>query len=273
MQTDIVEGMSHDLAATLDKYEINTVDRIAHFLAQVCVESEGFSVLVEEGDESYFQQYDGRNGNRLPGDGAKYKGRGLIQVTFRDNYERIGKVLALDLTNSPDLVLQPFTYLLVSCEFWKENNVNHACDGLEDDNFRVEAVTRIVNGPGLNHLKDRRDYFAKIKPLLVELASGGQNVVTPDPGLAPVAPPVKPPPSPISPPPAVSSPSLPVLDHGASGPAVKALETLLVAHGCLMNGTLTTAIQTAVKQFQQSHNLNPDGVVGPATWLKLLQDQ
>ena len=273
-QKRIVEGMAANLVETLARYEINTADRIAHFLAQACVESGGFSQLVEQGDDAYFsKKYDGRMGNSIAGDGIKFKGRGLLQITGRSNYDQIGTRLKRDLVNDPDGILEPYTYLLVSCEFWQANHINRVFDAQESDNARVEAITRIING-GISQLKDRHDAYAKVKPLLEKawsLNGPATAPVTPPP---PLSPPVTLPPTPPVQEPPTDNParsSLPVLEHGAEGPAVKALETLLVEHGMLMTGTFTVATQTAVKQFQLAHGLEGDGVVGLETWVKLMQ--
>ena len=273
LQKRIVEGMAPDLVDTLARYEINTVDRVAHFLAQACVESGGFSQLVEQGDDAYFSsKYDGRMGNTVAGEGIKFKGRGLLQITGRSNYDQIGTRLELDLINDPDGILQPYIYLLVSCEFWRMNNINRVFDAQESDDARVEAITHIING-GISQLKDRRDAYVKVKPLLEKALSPDGPPVTPvtPPLPSPIVDPTPAPPAQKPTPDHPSQSSFPDLEHGAEGPAVKALETLLVEHGMLMTGTFTVATQTAVKQFQLAHGLDGDGVVGPETWLKLMQ--
>ena len=279
-QTRIIEGMSKELAPILDSYEINTVDRISHFLAQAFTETQGFAVLVEEGDAAYFQKYDKRYGNTSVGDGFKYRGRGLFQITFRGNYESVGAGLGVDFVSHLDLVNDSLNPLLTACEFWKQHDLNKSCEGPGNDSFKVEAITRVING-GINGLCDRKKAFLTIKPLVQALSEQGPSPVTSEPspaqnppGAAPpsvptTAPPVTQPP--VSPPVSKGS-ALPTLEHGATGAAVKALETLLIAHDCFMNGTFTAAIQTAVMQFQQAHSLHPDGVVGPETWAKLLKD-
>ena len=265
-QTRIVEGMSSYLAAVLDSYGINTIDRIAHFLAQTCHESQGFSTVVEAGAPGYFDSYDGRNGNTQPGDGYRFRGRGLIQLTFRANYERIGRALGADLVNQPDLVTSPHMYLLVSCEFWKESRLNSIIDGSGNDDAHIEAVTKVING-GLNGLQERKAYFMTIKPLLQQLTQA-PVAPTPTPAVAP-SPVIQVTTPPTAPP--IEAPALPTLVHGSEGFAVKALESLLVARGYLLTGTFGVATQAAVRQFQQTHGLNSDGAVGPETWAKLLQ--
>jgi putative chitinase len=90
--------------------------------------------------------YGGRMGNVDPGDGFKYRGRGLMMVTGRDNYRALGKIMGLDLERNPDLLAQP-VYALLAAIAWWEGNVP---DGILGD---VKRVRRAVNGgsTGLQH--------------------------------------------------------------------------------------------------------------------------
>jgi len=90
--------------------------------------------------------YGGRMGNVDPGDGFKYRGRGLMMVTGRDNYRALGKIMGLDLEHNPDLLAQP-VYALLAAIAWWEGNVP---DGIMGD---VKRVRRAVNGgaTGLQH--------------------------------------------------------------------------------------------------------------------------
>jgi putative chitinase len=90
--------------------------------------------------------YNGRLGNNEPGDGWKYRGRGLIQVTGKDNYKAVGEAIGADLEESPDLLTQP-EYALKSAIAWWEGNVSDAIMG---DTVRV---SKRVNGGtiGLDH--------------------------------------------------------------------------------------------------------------------------
>src|SRR5512139_346805 len=85
---DVVEGMIKYLPAAMEKYGINTKLRIAHFLGQLCHESDHFRTLQEYASGA---RYEGRRdlGNVFRGDGRKYKGRGGIQLTGRANYKTI----------------------------------------------------------------------------------------------------------------------------------------------------------------------------------------
>lgn len=86
--------------------------------------------------------YGGRLGNVEPGDGWKYRGRGLMQVTGRDNYRVVGETLGIDLLAAPDLMAQPETALRASIAWW-EGNVP---DGVMGD---IRKVTKRVNGADL----------------------------------------------------------------------------------------------------------------------------
>ena len=90
--------------------------------------------------------YGGRMGNDQPGDGWKYRGRGLLQVTGKDNYRQVGEALGLDLVNDPDLLAQPAIALRASIAWW-EGNVPDAAMG------NIVKVTKRVNGGtvGLQH--------------------------------------------------------------------------------------------------------------------------
>ena len=106
-------------------------------------------------DNVHNSMYAGRNGNGdfASGDGSRYKGRGYIQLTGRDNYRLIGEDIGEDLENNPDLMLDPKIAKKASVAWWKRNVQTR-----QPDYADVEAVTRIVNG-GVNGLTDRRKKF------------------------------------------------------------------------------------------------------------------
>lgn len=106
-------------------------------------------------DNVHNSMYAGRmgNGDFASGDGIRYKGRGYIQLTGRDNYRLIGEDIGEDLENNPDLMLDPKIAEKASVAWWKRNVQTR-----QPDYTDVEAVTRIVNG-GVNGLTDRRKKF------------------------------------------------------------------------------------------------------------------
>ena len=115
------------LNATMGKYSIITPRRMAAFLAQVGHESGQLQYVRELGNDAYLAKYDtGRLAERLgntpaaDGDGQRYRGRGLIQITGRDNYEACSEVLFGDsrLLNTPDLLEQPVYASLSAGWYW-----------------------------------------------------------------------------------------------------------------------------------------------------------
>jgi putative chitinase len=241
-QAAIIAGIGPTLAATLARYAIDTPLRVAHFLAQTAHESDGFCTTEEYADG---RAYEGRRdlGNVEPGDGPRYKGRGLIQLTGRMNYACTGKELGLDLVNQPLSVNDPVTYLLVACTFWARVRINPHCDA--DDLY---AVTRLVNG-GLNGIDSRRAYLSRAKALVAPLAA--KTIA------APVA--------------ATAKSGQPVLYRGVTGAAVFQLQQELAAKGYPLarDGDFGPGTEVALRHFQAAHGLPPDGVAGPALWQAL----
>jgi putative chitinase len=103
--------------------------------------------------------YEGRKdlGNTQPGDGVRYKGRGVIQLTGRANYRALGDYLGINLEAQPDLAAMPYVAYQVAAHYWLDRNINADAD--RDD---LEAVTRAING-GTNGIKSRAALLAKAK--------------------------------------------------------------------------------------------------------------
>lgn len=239
-QARIVGEISGIFSSTLDSYDINTRLRIAHFMGQVTHECAGFRTTEEFASGA---AYEGRRdlGNIEEGDGKRYKGRGLIQLTGRANYRRIGGVLNLPLEDNPELAAEPATSLKIACEYWKMRKINVAAD--RNDLIRV---TRLVNG-GLNGLEDRRKYLKKAKTALaniegiqVSISEGGNTVV---------------------------------LRRGSFGDAVRELQELLVDKGfnISIDSDFGAATELAVMTYQKGNGLSVDGIVGNNTWASLRQ--
>lgn len=144
---------------TLERYQINTALRIAHFIAQVAHESDCFNAMEEYASG---EDYEGRDdlGNTQPGDGVRFKGRGLIQLTGRSNYAAFAKAMNVDFIAQPTLVAQAPYAVLVAGWFWDNNQLNSLAD--QDD---LRAVTRTING-GYNGLEDREKYLQVAKRVL-----------------------------------------------------------------------------------------------------------
>jgi len=128
---------------------------LAAFLAQCSHESGGGRHMSEIwGPTPAQRSYQGRMGNKRPGDGYRYRGRGFIQLTGRDNYRQAGRELGLPLEQNPDIVERPDIAAKTSVWYWKKN-VQPRISNWDD----VASITRIVNG-GYNGLDDREARYA-----------------------------------------------------------------------------------------------------------------
>jgi predicted chitinase len=144
-----------DLNSCLTRYKITTAPRLRHFLSQIAHESGGLIYTQELADGS---DYEGRDdlGNVNAGDGPKYKGAGVIQLTGRANYQAFSNAIA-DPKVMDGVAYVAAKYPFTSAGFWWDNNdMNALCDGGET----VEQVTLRVNG-GYNGLEDRQHYYQK----------------------------------------------------------------------------------------------------------------
>jgi predicted chitinase len=103
------------------------------------------------------------NGNVDAGDGLKYIGRGLIQLTWRSNYQAAGLALSLDLEKTPAAAAELGNAIRIAAWFWKSRSLNKYTSKGTDENFK--RVTRGIN-PGLAGLPDRLDYYKKAKAAL-----------------------------------------------------------------------------------------------------------
>ncbi len=141
-----------------DRFEINTSKRENCFLAQVALESGEFRYLKELASG---EEYEGRLdlGNIEAGDGVKFKGRGLIQLTGRANYAKISADLEVDFIDNPALLETPEYASISACWFWNSHKLND----LADQDLFI-AITRRING-GTNGLVQRQAYWAKAKLL------------------------------------------------------------------------------------------------------------
>lgn len=171
------------LEKTFAKYDINTPLRQAAFIGQCAHESANFTKLEENlrysperlmqiwpsrfpdlataSKYAYNPQllankvYAGRLGNNQENDGWKYHGRGLIQLTGRENYEHCGSSIGVDLIGSPDRLLDPTYAALSAGWFWHKKGLNALADSKDYD-----TMTKRING-GLHGLDDRKAKIAK----------------------------------------------------------------------------------------------------------------
>lgn len=167
---DNIQKYLEPLNKAMKLYEINTPLRQAAFLSQIAVES-GQLKYDTELPSKYngydFSLYDNRKslGNNQPGDGAKFKGRGLLQLTGRANYTAMTLKLSnmgitVDLVNQPDLAGSPEYSAIIAGQYFKDKNINFFADKQD-----IEKVTRLVNG-GINNLKERTDFYDKATEIL-----------------------------------------------------------------------------------------------------------
>jgi putative chitinase len=262
-QSGIIARVGAVLAATLESFEINTRLRIAHFLGQTCEESAGYRTTEEFASG---REYEGRKdlGNTQRGDGPRFKGRGLLQLTGRANYEQYGQLLDVDLMDNPAQAADPALSLKIACEYWKLHNINADCD--RDD---VQAVTRKVNG-GLNGLSERIAFTQKAKAAVARLQAvqlAGESAPAP----ASIAPATTGAPSPAPAAGPGTAAASPVVARGSQGDAVVALQNLLRADNfaVAIDGDFGPGTEVAVTRFQSENGLTADGIVGPQTWAAL----
>jgi putative chitinase len=177
------------LVETFEKYDISTPKRQAYFIGQCMHESGGFKQLKENLNYSAkglmatwpsrfpdmdtaekFERnpekiankvYAGRMGNTEDGDGAKYIGRGLIQLTGKENYANCGNAIGVDLVANPDLLSTPKYAALSAGWFWNRKGLNAFADA--DD---IDTITKRING-GLIGLADRKAKVEMVSKYLV----------------------------------------------------------------------------------------------------------
>jgi putative chitinase len=182
------------LADILPKFEINTIQRVAAFLAQCAHESMDFTTLQENlnykaetlhrvwprlfPDEATCNHYahnpelianrayGGRMGNgpEASGDGFRYRGRGIVQITGHDNYKQCSRDLYQDdrLLEHPDWICTPEGALWSACWFWHRNNLNPLAD--QDD---MLTMTKRINGGTLG-LDERTAHYNNFCNILAD---------------------------------------------------------------------------------------------------------
>ena len=175
------------LNTAMSRYQIVGLKRVAAFIAQVGHESGHLTRLVENLNYSADAlrrnwpnrfnvelasavarkpeqianiAYGNRMGNTAPGDGWKYRGRGLIQITGKNNYRACGEVLGLDLIAQPELLEKPQHACMSAAWFWATNGLNTLADA-----GRLDAITQRINS-GQNGATDRQALYAKALKVL-----------------------------------------------------------------------------------------------------------
>ena len=193
LSTKIPPSVFQEIPLILEKFSIDSPLRLAHFLSQCAHESGNFKAVTEnlnygsKGLRSTFGKYFKDdvsakayerkpekiankvyasrmgNGDEASGDGWKFRGRGYIQLTGKDNYSQFDKVVEDDILANPELVATKYP-LMSAAFFFEKNNLWKVCDGGADKED-VIAVTKRVNG-GTNGLEDRLAKFSLFNSLL-----------------------------------------------------------------------------------------------------------
>lgn len=265
------------LYEVLPMYEITTERRVAHFLSQCAHESANFKRLEEnlnysakalravfgryfgdppkrDADEYHrqpemianyvymdeFRKY--KMGNIHEGDGWLFRGRGLKQLTGRENYSRFGDSIGMTAEEAAEYV-QSFNGAIQSaCWFWDTNNLNDIADG---DN--VKLMTKKINGGSIG-LEDRQKrYINAMKVLGMPFEVHEEDDDDEDDILDDIG----------------------VLRRGSRGDGVKMMQEAL---GLDADGVFGRGTERALKLWQTDNGLTPDGVAGPLTMAKLLDD-
>jgi putative chitinase len=257
---DKTDEWVHICNTFLPRYGINNVNRIASFLAQTGHESLDFTVLKENLNYSmsglrrtfrkYFptdalakeyarqptkianRVYANRmgNGSEASGDGWKYRGKGLIQLTGKSNHEEFAKSKNMSLDEVIDYLLTKEGAFESACWFWNKRNLNPLADAAN-----TTQITKLING-GHNGLGDRLARFTKAKKIL-SVSS------TP-----------------------VTEASTVILKLGSRGDEVKKLQKAL---GITDDGVFGLQTSATLMQWQRNNGLKADGIAGPATLGKL----
>jgi putative chitinase len=251
--------------AALEAFAITTPLRLAHFLAQSLYETGGGTVLFENmtyttaarllqifgvGHHSAAvrpDEVDGllnnpqalaervyglgnpakaaELGNRMPGDGFRYRGGGLLQTTGGGNYQRLSEKIGINFFCDPELIVAPENALRPALHEWSEGGLNEAADRND-----IRAITRVING-GFNGLDGRQALFDRIWAVASDGTAARQTESTDD---------------------ATTWLQTALDDLGARPPLV-------------VDGRYGPATVQAVRQFQQAAGLAVDGVAGDAT--------
>jgi putative chitinase len=193
LETKVPANVLVEIPEVINKFKIDTPLRLAHFLAQCAHESGSFKFVQENlnysaqglmtvfkkyfPNEALAKQFERKpnaianrvyanrmgNGDFNSGDGSKFKGRGYIQLTGKDNYSAFDKVVDDNILENPDLVATKYP-LLSAAWFWNKNGLNALADKGGTD-LDVTAITKRVNG-GTHGLADRITKFKTFKQLL-----------------------------------------------------------------------------------------------------------
>lgn len=252
------------------KYGIDTPNRIAGFCAQCGHESMNFTVLEENLNykaatlEKLFSKYFSKagrnaaeyekkpekianviyasrmgNGDTASGEGYKFRGRGIIQLTGKDNYTNFGKSIG----KTPDEVVEYVKTLdgalESACWYWNSRNLNAACDAND-----IVKMTKLVNG-GTIGLDDRKKHYEHNLVVLGGAVHISEVRVSPQ----------------------ITDAVTRTVKRGSQGETVKKLQAAL---GMKADGVFGIGTEATLKSWQAKNGLVADGVAGPKTLAKLI---
>ena len=275
--SDDADNWYDALCELLPKYGITTERRVAHFLSQCAHESGGFKKLEEnlnysakalravfgryfgpapkrDADEYHrqpemianyvymdeFRKY--KMGNVEEGDGWRFRGRGLKQLTGRHNYTKFGESIGMSAEEASEYVATPAGAIESACWFWDTNNLNSIAD--TDD---VVKMTKKINGGNIG-LEDRQKRY---KHAMEVLGMDADDLGTDDDSVEDII------------------DDIGVLRKGSRGEGVKIMQEAL---GIGADGIFGPGTERALKEWQAENGLTADGIAGPATFAKLLED-
>jgi len=275
--SDDADNWYDALCELLPKYGITTERRVAHFLSQCAHESGGFKKLEEnlnysakalravfgryfgeppkrDADEYHrqpemianyvymdeFRKY--KMGNVEEGDGWRFRGRGLKQLTGRHNYTKFGESIGMSAEEASEYVATPAGAIESACWFWDTNNLNSIAD--TDD---VVKMTKKINGGNIG-LEDRQKRY---KHAMEVLGMDADDLGTDDDSVEDII------------------DDIGVLRKGSRGEGVKIMQEAL---GIGADGVFGPGTERALKEWQAANGLTADGIAGPATFAKLLDD-
>lgn len=265
---EMVHAVSAQFDAVAARFNLTKLNRIVDFMAQISHESDGGTIKTE--NMSYTAKrlpevwptrfrdaatcrkyaknpealgeyvYGGRMGNDQPGDGYRYRGRGLLQITGKEAYAKYGALIGVDLIGNPDLASQPEHALAIAAAEFSNPAILRASD---EGNFT--RVTKLVNG-GTTGLASRQDWRRKWASVLSE-------------------------PAPV----AAARPADAILMHGDAGYQVSALQDRLRVLGFfrgVSDGKYGDLTEGAIRRFQKANGLPETGIVDADTQADLQND-
>ena len=268
-----VEDYYAALCKALPRYDINTETRVAGFLAQCSHESNNFKVLRENLNYSadglkrifpkYFKDVDPDdyarqpekianrvyanrmgNGDEESGDGWKYCGRGVIQLTGKDNYTKFAHDIGMTLDEVVTYLETIEGAIMSAAWYWNSRKINNAADSND-----IVKMTKLVNG-GTIGLEDRKKHYAHILEIFGTEYEADDSDDTEEEE--------------------TDSEDIninQVIKKGSKGPTVLALQEALNIGA---DGSFGSGTEKALKAWQEENGLTADGIAGPKTLAKLL---